>query len=53
MQTVRGWWQNVPAHRAKPTPAFLYGCGRSDSLGPIRLSYVSVADMAVIQMQDP
>jgi 4-alpha-glucanotransferase len=52
MQTVRGWWQNLGAHARQYAQQYMAVSGQDIVWDLIRLAFASVADMAIIQMQD-
>jgi 4-alpha-glucanotransferase len=52
MQTVRGWWQNLTPTVQHNARLYLNTDGRNVVWDLIRLAFASVADMAIIQMQD-
>jgi 4-alpha-glucanotransferase len=52
MQTVRGWWQNLGPHPRQYAQQYMAVSGQDIVWDLIRLAFASVADMAIIQMQD-
>jgi 4-alpha-glucanotransferase len=52
MQTVRGWWENASPAVQNHVRMYIGVDGRDIVWDLIRLALASVADMAVIQMQD-
>ena len=52
MQTVRGWWQNLSPTVQHNARLYLNTDGRDIAWDLTRAAFASVADMAVIQMQD-
>lgn len=52
MQTVRGWWGNASSEVQTKARLYMAVDGHDIAWDFIRLSFASVADMAIIQMQD-